>query len=182
MKELDLTSQISYLTCAIPMCTDCSVRHVSRRAACVCVLLCHECILWHDTSQCRSAISGVPFGCFGLLIWRHVLSIVDTRCFLLCADNVLASMLELDVHPERPGCCGQAYMCLQLYAFEHDDVSCWPACTRCTPANSCAMMNRRSQPTMSSANVSVNHQRICHLMTWTVCTSTVIAKLVAVHL
>jgi len=133
------------------------------------------------TLQCCSATSDGLLSCSGLLIWCHVLS-VDTRCFLLCADNVLAGMLDLDVHAARPGCRGRVYVCLRLYAFDRDDMPCRPACTRRTPADSCASANRGSQPTMSSANVSVNCQRIYHLMTWTVCTSTVITRLVTVHL
>jgi len=163
------------------VCAACSMRHVSRRAACFSVLLWRECVLRDDTMQCCSATSGVPFGCSVLLIWRHVSSVVDTRCFLLCAD-MLAGMLELDVHTMRPGCRGRAYACLRLYAFDRDNVPCWPTCTRCTPADSCATTNRGSQSTTSSANVSVNSQRIYHLMTWTICISTVITRLVAVHL
>jgi len=53
----------------------------------------------------------------------QVLSVIDTRCFLLCADNVLAGM-DLDMHNARSGCNGQAYACLQLYAFDRDDVPC----------------------------------------------------------
>ena len=160
----------------------CSVRRASQRSACFSVLLWHECVLWDDMLQCCSATSGVPFGCSGLLIWHHVLSVADTQCFLLCADNVLAGMLELDVHAVRPGCRGRAYACLQLYAFDRDDEPCWPMCTRCTPADFCAMTNRTSQSTTSSANVSVNSQRIYHLITWTICISTVISRLVAVRL
>jgi len=85
-------------------------------------------------------------------------------------------------HAARPGSRSRAYACLWLYAFDRDDVPCWPTCTRRTPADSCATMDRRSQSTTSSANVSVNSQRIYHLMTWTVCTSTVITRLVTVHL
>jgi len=57
------------------------------------LVFCYGTSAFYEMIRC----SGVPFGCSGLLIWRHVLSVADTRCFLLCADNVLAGMLELDV-------------------------------------------------------------------------------------
>jgi len=138
---------------------------------------------FYEMIRCSVVVLHLMFRfCSDLLIWRHVLSVADTRCFLLCADNVLAGMLELDVHAARPGCRGRAYACLQLYTFDHDDMPCWPTCTRRPPTDSCATTDRTSQLTKSSANVSVNSQRIYHLMTWTISTSTVISRLVTVCL
>jgi len=58
---------------------------------------------------------------------------------------------------------GQAYTCLRLYAFDRDDVHCWPPCTRRTPADTSSTTNRKSQLTTSSANVSVNDlYQHCH--------------------
>jgi len=139
-----------------------------RSAACFSVLLRHECVLRHDTLQYWRATYGGPFGCSGLLIWRLVSSVVDTWCFamlrcLALCWHVLAGML--DVRVSRPGCRGRAYACLRLYAFDRDGVPCWPACTRlllCIMYQS--IMDRGSQPTTSSANVSFNSQQIYHLM------------------
>ena len=133
-----------------------------RSAACFSILLQHECILRHDILQCCSATSGGPFGCSGLLIWRLVSSVVDTWCFamlwcLALCWHVLAGML--DMHISRPGCRGHAYACLRLYAFDHNSVPCWSACTR--PLTT---MDRGSQPTTSSVNVSFNSQWIYRLM------------------
>jgi len=70
---------------------------------------------------------------------------------------VLAIMFDMLVG--RPGCHGRAYVCLRLYAFnrDSDSVPCWPACTRCTPVDTCLTMDRESRDsTVSLANVSVS--------------------------
>jgi len=78
-------------------------------------------------TRCSVLVLHLVFRLAVLVCWLDaMLSVADTRCLLLCADNVLASMLELEVHAARPGCRGRAYACLRLYAFDRDDVPCWP--------------------------------------------------------
>jgi len=156
---------------------------VLRRAARISVFFCYCASAFYEMIHCSVVVLHLVFRLAVLVCWFDAMFYPSlTLDVSYCADNVLAGMLELDVHTARPGCCGRAYVYLWLYAFDHDDLPCWPTCTRRTPADSCATTDRGSQSTTSSANVSIDSQRIYYLMTLTICTSTVITRLVAVHL
>jgi len=106
--------------------------------------------------------------CWFDALFRPSLTLAMLRCLALCW-HVLADML--DVHVSRPGCRGRVYVCLRLYAFDCDGVTCWPACTR-------LLCNDGSwKPT----NDVISEQSTdLQSDVWTVCTSTNMTGPVAV--
>jgi len=154
-----------------PMTTACSVRRVwevlhvlvfcyGTSAFCDMILCCIEVL--------HMVVRLAVLVCWFDALFRPSLTLAMLRCLALCW-HVLADML--DVRVSRPGCRGRAYACLRLYAFDHDGVPCWPACTR-------LLCNDGSwKPTN---NVISEQSTDLQSDVWTVCTSTGITGPVAV--
>ena len=155
----------------IYVCAACSVRRVWEVLHVL--VFCYGMSAFCDMILCCIEVLHMVVHLGALVCWfdalfRPSLTLAMLRCLALCW-HVLASMLYVRV--SKPDCCGHAYACLRLYAFDRDSVPCWPVCTR-------LLGNDGSwKPT---DNVISEQSTDLQSDVWTVCTSTDITGPVAV--